>query len=164
MYDLVEAMNNLEAETNDLKSFKTYIENEMANPDSKLSEALSGVQYSYNIRLMIYTKNVDGSIIPSDTQALLQELVSEFMGMDMTALVNMRDSMFGLSESQAASFGTGVLWQEMLPGDNGAPVSELLQKQYVVIYGSWPNSYDEIVLVLDENNEIYDVTMYALGL
>jgi putative ABC transport system permease protein len=52
----------------------------------------------------------------------------------------------------------------MLPGDNGKPVSELLENQYDVIYGSWPNSYDEIVLVVDENNEIDDMTLYALGL
>jgi len=39
-----------------------------------------------------------------------------------------------------------------------------LEKQYDVIYGSWPNSYNEIVLVVDENNEIDDMTLYALGL
>ena len=33
-----------------------------------------------------------------------------------------------------------------------------------MVYGSWPNSYDEIVLVLDENNELDDMTLYALGL
>ena len=40
----------------------------------------------------------------------------------------------------------------------------LLKKQYDVIYGSWPNSYDEVVLVVDENNELDDMTLYALGL
>ena len=55
-------------------------------------------------------------------------------------------------------------WQELLPGDNGAPVNDLLINQYDVVYGSWPNSYDEIILVLDENNELDDVTLYALGL
>ena len=164
IYDLVEAMSNLEAETNDLKSFKAYIENELADPDSKLHEALSGVQYTYNISLQIYTRNVDGTIIPSDTQALLLDLINDAMDMDMSALVNMRDSMFGISESQSSSFGTPALWQEMLPGENGALINDLLHNQYDVVYGSWPNSYDEIVLVLDENNEIDDVTLYALGL
>lgn len=56
------------------------------------------------------------------------------------------------------------LWQELLPGDNGKPINDLLKKQYDVVYGSWPNSYDEIVLVLDENNELDDMTLYALGL
>jgi putative ABC transport system permease protein len=52
----------------------------------------------------------------------------------------------------------------MLPGKNGAPVSDVLQKQYDLIHGSWPNSYGEIVLVLDENNELDDMTLYAMGL
>ncbi|MBR4889163.1 MAG: ABC transporter permease, partial [Clostridia bacterium] len=56
------------------------------------------------------------------------------------------------------------LWQEMLPGQNGRLVSELLEKQYDVVYGSWPTEYDEIVLVLDENNELDDMALYALGL
>ena len=57
-----------------------------------------------------------------------------------------------------------MLWQEMLPGDDGALINPLLESQYDVVYGSWPNSYDEIVLVLDENNELDDMTLYALGL
>ena len=56
------------------------------------------------------------------------------------------------------------LWQELLPGENGNPINDLLKKQYDVVYGSWPNSYDEIMLVLDENNELDDMTLYALGL
>lgn len=52
----------------------------------------------------------------------------------------------------------------MLPGDNGRLVNPLLEKQYDVIYGSWPTEYNEIVLVVDENNELDDMTLYALGL
>jgi len=51
-----------------------------------------------------------------------------------------------------------------LPGNDGAPVNDLILEQYDVVYGSWPNSYDEIVLVVDENNELDDITLYALGL
>ena len=32
------------------------------------------------------------------------------------------------------------------------------------MYGSWPNDYNEVVLVLDENNELDDMALYALGL
>ena len=54
--------------------------------------------------------------------------------------------------------------QEMLSGDEGKLVNDLLEHQYDVIYGSWPNSYNEIVLVVDRNNELDDMTLYALGL
>ena len=43
-------------------------------------------------------------------------------------------------------------------------VNDLLEKQYDLVYGSWPTQYNEIVLVVDENNEIDDMTLYALGL
>ena len=32
------------------------------------------------------------------------------------------------------------------------------------MYGEWPTAYDEVVLVLDKNNELDDMTLYALGL
>lgn len=56
------------------------------------------------------------------------------------------------------------LWQEMLEGKDGEPVNDLLKRQYDVVYGSWPSSYDEIALALDKNNELDDMTLYALGL
>lgn len=96
----------------------------------------------------------------------MQEMVLEHMGIDMQAMTNASNSMFG--EQATAMMGMGGssmnLWQELLPGENGNPVNDLLKKQYDVVYGSWPNSYDEIMLVLDENNELDDMTLYALGL
>ena len=52
----------------------------------------------------------------------------------------------------------------MLSGDNGETVSDVLKKQYDIVYGEWPTAYDEVVLVLDKNNELDDMTLYALGL
>jgi putative ABC transport system permease protein len=43
-------------------------------------------------------------------------------------------------------------------------VSPVLENQYDVIYGSWPNDADEVVLVVNEFNELDDLTLYALGL
>ncbi|MDF2908750.1 MAG: hypothetical protein K0R34_4071, partial [Herbinix sp.] len=40
----------------------------------------------------------------------------------------------------------------------------LLSSQYDVIAGAWPENYNEIVLIIDENNEISDMALYALGL
>ena len=39
-----------------------------------------------------------------------------------------------------------------------------MKSQYDVLYGRWPESYDEVVLVVGENNEISDLVMYAMGL
>ena len=171
LYEMINSLNSMETSENDLKSFKKYIEAERAKEDSEtgLKEALSGVQYTYDLDMLIYTENVDGTIIQSDTQALMQELLLEYFGMDLSGMLDMGEeygtsSMMESMSSMSAMGSSTTLWQEMLPGDNGKLVSPLLEKQYDVIYGSWPTEYNEIVLVVDENNEIDDMTLYALGL
>ena len=158
IYDMMDALNNMETSENDLKSFKSYIESKRKDSESNLHRAVNGVQYSYDLDMLIYTKNVDGTIIHSDTEELMQEMVLEHMGIDMQAMTDASTSMFGEDATSMMSMGMGGssmnLWQELLPGDNGKPINDLLKKQYDVVYGSWPNSYDEIVLVLDENNEL----------
>ncbi len=165
IYDMLNALNSMEADENDLRSFKAYIEKKLADKDSKLYEAVSGVQYTYNTDLLVFTKSVDGNIILSDTEQLIQEMMTEYFGMDMTAMMQMSEN-YGMSSSSSSmmSMGAGQLWQELLTGEDGDPINDVLKKQYDVVYGSWPNSYNEIVLVLDENNELDDMTLYALGL
>ena len=109
----------------------------------------------------MYTEGVDGNIIQSDAEALMQELMMDYFSMDMSTMTSMRDTMGSSAGSMTPS---NTLWQEMLTGDNGDPISPVLKKQYDLVYGTWPTQYDEIVLVLDEDNEIADLTLYALGL
>lgn len=168
VYDMVNALSSAETIDNDLAAFKEYLEKRRADADDKsgLGEAISGVQYTYDTELLVYTQNVDGTIIRSDSQALMQELLIEYFGLDMSSMIDMGED-YGLMDSMGSFFSMGssmVLWQEMLSGDNGKLVSPLLENQYDVVYGSWPTQYNEIVLVLDENNEIDDMALYALGL
>ena len=164
IYDMMNALNNMETTENDLRSFKKYIEEQRAKDEdeSGLKDALSGVQYAYNLDLLVYTENADGKIVRSDAEELLRDIIVEYMGMDMSAMMDMsQNSMMSMFSSATPTIN---LWQEMLPGDNGKLVSDLLEKQYDVVYGTWPTEYNEVVLVLDENNELDDMTLYALGL
>ena len=167
LYNMINALNNMETKENDLKAFKEYIENERADENGKsgLYDAVNGVQYTYDFDLLLYTKNVDGTIIHSDTQELLNKMVIENLGVDLNAMSNV-GAQLGMPDSMMSSMGGGniKLWQEMLPGDNGRLVNDILEKQYNLVYGSWPTEYNEVVLVLDENNELDDLTLYALGL
>ena len=167
IYDMVNSLNSMETTENDLASFKTYIEEQIADEESPLHEAVSGVQYTYDLDMLVYTENVDGTIIQADSQALMQELLIEYFGMDMSSMMNMSES-YGMDMEAMASMspkgGSVILFQEMLSGDNGKQVSPLLEKQYDLVYGTWPTAYNEIVLVVDENNEIDDITLYAMGL
>ncbi len=171
IYSMINALNTVEVEENDLAAFKKFIEAQRADENGpyKLHQAVSGVQYTYDLDLQIYTKNAEGTVIRSDTQALMQEILLENFGMDLTSMMGLgeQSGMMGAMQSMSAMspMGTSMnLWQEMLPGDNGKLISPLVEKQYDVIYGAWPNSYDEVVLVVDRNNELDDLTLYALGL
>lgn len=169
MMQMINSLNNIETTENDLKSFKAYLEQEMEREESNLSSALSGVQYTYDFDLLVYTENVDGTIVSSDTQQLLMDAISKNMGMDMSSMMAMSESsamgsMMMSSSSSMMGMGSMNLWNEMLSGKDGNLISPVLENQYDVIYGSWPNQYNEIVLVVDKNNEIDDLTLYALGL
>ena len=164
MADMINALNNLDSTENDLKAFKEYLQAEMKKEDGKLPGALTGIQYTYDLDFLVYTKDPDGKIIYSDAQELLTKALRDHMGMDMSSMISMGENMTGMSSSMTMPGMQPNLWCEMLPGKDGKPVNPVLEDQYDVIYGSWPNSYDEIVLVVDKNNELDDLTLYAMGL
>lgn len=163
LYEMMNSMNSLETQENDLEAFMQYIEKERRDENSKLYTALAGVQYTYDTDLLIYTKNVDDKIIRSDTEAMTLELMKKYVGVDMSSMIALREQsvMGGASSMMTSSMN---LWKELLPGDNGKLVNDVIEKQYDMIYGNWPTRYDEIVLFVDEKNEIDDMTLYALGL
>ncbi len=171
--DLVDALSKIETSENDLKAFKAFLEEEMDKEDSELAAAINGIQYSYALSPVVYTKNLDGDIIKSDSNELMMEMVARFMlkvstGDDEEAensMSNMSD-MSNMSSSPLSSmmFST-QMWQELLPAlDGTTPINPMLKEQYDVIHGDWPNEADEIVLVVNENNELDDLTLYSLGL
>ena len=143
MYELMNSLSNTEVQTNNLKAFKKYIE---STPGFK--EFASAIDYSYAIDFHIFTKDKNGTIIKSDVASLMQEFFagssSQMGGMSMMA-------------------GYDV-WQEMLKGSDGEILNDLFYEQYDLLYGAWPKAYNEIVLIVDENNEISDLVLYSLGL
>ena len=150
MYELMNSFNQTETQTNDLAAFRAYLD----DPDSEIHQYLSAIQYSYDLTLPIYTKDADGNIVKADVMELMQNMMSSLYGGDYSAYF----SRFG-------SYYSGMdVWEELLPGENGESVSPLVRSQYDVLYGHWPESYDEVVLVVSQNDEISDLVMYAMGL
>jgi len=164
LYDIINAMSNIETNENDLKSFKSYLETEMGKTEGILAQAVSGIQYSYGLDLQVLTENVDGVIIVSDAQALLQDLIFEHTKIDMSAMTQMSASNDMMAMNPMMSGMSTGIWQEILPANNGALINDLVYEQYEMVYGTWPQAYNEVILVLDQNNELDDVTLYALGL
>ena len=86
---MINSLNTMDSTENDLKAFKAYLEQEMQKPEgeNKLSQALTGIQYTYNMDLLVYTQDPVGNIVYSDTQQLLAKILKENMGMDMSAMM-----------------------------------------------------------------------------
>ncbi len=166
IYDMVNAMNTIEARENDLKSFKKYLEEKRADEENDLHDAISGIRYTYNNDFIIYTKNIDGTIIASDMELLMRNVLMKYFGQSgfLSQSASSLSSTSSMATMVGVSGGTSGLWQEMLPGFDGKLINPVLEKQYDVIYGSWPNDYNEVVLVVDENNELDDMSLFALGL
>ncbi len=164
LLEMVNALNNMESNENDLKSFKAYLESRMEDETDPLSQALSGVKYTYDLDFLVYTKNPDGKVIRSDAEELMMKAIRENMGMDMSAMMEMRESSPMSSMMSSSSMSGMTVWEEMLSAKDGGLINPVLENQYEVLWGDWPKAYNEIVLVVDENNEIDDITLYALGL
>ena len=150
MYDLMNSMTTANVNMNDMASFKEYLEDE----NNGFSQHISAVQYGYGLDMNVYTKDDNGEIIKSDVTELLNNTMSAMYGGDYS-------SYFSTFSGAYSQFDA---WQEMLPGENGEAVSDILRDQYDVIYGNWPESYDEVVLIVDKNNEVSDLVLYSLGL
>ena len=150
LYDLMDSITSMDTETNDLKCFKEFLD---ANGGG-INDYTSAIQYVYEPNFDIYTQDDAGNVVKSDVVTLLNELLSGMYGGDFSDYFSTMGDFYSSFES----------WQEMLPGENGELINETLQEQYDVIYGSWPQSYDEVVLVVDQNNEVSDLVLYTLGL
>ncbi len=161
LYNLTKALNSIEESENDLKSYKEHLDEQLSNPESDLYGALNGVHYGYNLSLNIYTKNDFGEIIESDTSELMMKLMGNIYGVDMSSISMTNGGM--MSTLMNSSMGM-TMWEEMLPAKDGKLINDILYKQYDCIYGNWPNAANEVVIVVDKNNEIDDMTLYALGL
>ena len=122
-------------EDNDLRAFRHHIE---ANR-YQLEEHANAITYTYNINFNIFD--------PDTTDGVHQINPSTLFGGGGMGGGPMGGMMMG---------GGMNVWTEMI--DN----PELLEAQFEVIAGHWPQEKHEIVLVVDEHNEVTDFVLYTL--
>lgn len=142
---------------NNLTAFKKYLD----NPDSEINKYVgeNGIIYSYDTKFDVYTKDQDGTLVNTN-------------GSTLTDNNNSTNTMLGMSNMSTMSNMPGLPgmpsnsnnFSELLPGKDGESVSEVVKESYDLLYGNWPNAYDEIILTLDKNNEISSNTLYQLGI
>ena len=149
MYDMMDSMMNAETVTNNLKAFKEYLE-EGGGGITDLAQ----VYYGYDFKFDIYNKDPDGKVVKSDVMSAMETAMGSLYGGDYTDYFNSMGSMY-------ESFD---VWQELLPGEDGQLISSQVLDQHELLYGHWPEEYNQVILFVDDNNQVSDLMLYALGL
>ena len=135
---------------NNLTAFKKYLD----DPDSEIGQYLgeNGIVYTYDVNFSVYSHDADGILVDSDSDP---DGNTSAIGGRATIISRLS----GSSEETGASN-----FSELMPGANGETVSTAVTDNYDVVYGSWPQKENEVVLVLNKENTISAKTLYQLGL
>lgn len=118
---------------NDLASFKSYLDEHA----SEVQALTKDIRYRYNLQPYIYatdTSNGPKSILPS----------------------TLADEVDTSNQTIKGYLQNIDYWSELSSDSN------MLESQYDVLEGRFPQDKSEIVLIVDENNEISDLLLYSL--
>ena len=124
-------------EYNDLKSLKTYLE----SGQSDIKNQTKAIEYDYGITPQIYLQEDNGDVRKVCPDQTLSSLT-------------------GSSSMMLAMMGSSGMEQF-----HALPENEALYKdQYDVKAGHWPENDHECVVILTQDGQLYDMTLYSLGL
>lgn len=104
--------------------------------DNKLDEYTTEISYQYNLDLQIFKADTSNGVVQVHPDTVLQSM--------------------GFGEEQGLMMGD--VWVEMFENE------ELNDQLYDVVAGRMPEKYNEVVLLMDENNRVTDYVLYAIGL
>lgn len=145
---------------NNLSAFKKYLD----DPSSEIRQYVgeNGIIYSYDLDFSVYSYDADGKLVNSSSEDTDGEstglLGGAAGGIGIASKLKSITSVFGgSSESGVENFS------ELMKGSS-TTVSSLITDSYDLLYGAWPENYDEVILVLDRENKISADVMYKLGL
>ena len=127
-----------QSSSNNIESFKKYVDD-----NRKAFDALcNDIQFKYSTPLNIYKADTSDGVVRVNPNVAMAEMSSSMMaGMEGFMSSSMMDS-----------------WVELI-GD-----TEVISKQYDIIHGRLPVEKHEVVLMIDGNNEINELVLYALGI
>ena len=158
LYKLINTMNEQKV-TNDLKSFKLFLDEEMKEGSKTgLYKYVTALEYVLGAHINAYATDTNGEYVLSDVMTLFRSMGSGMSGSDGGS------SMMTSAFSSSSSFAS---WDQMLaPADKDSDelVDPQLVDAYELLSGKWPTSSDEVILVLNRNNELSDMVLYSLGL
>lgn len=132
-------------DTNDLAALKAYIEE---NFDSDVGY----VKYDYGVDFDVFCNYIGNEETYLKVDPFTEGIEAALGGLE---------GLLGNYMDMIEQFGDMLtVWDEMLEN------TSLLDSQYELVgsQSRWPQNYDEVVIVLDEENSLNDYTLFALGL
>ncbi len=127
-----------QSSSNNIKSFKKYIDDNWET----FRGLCNDLQFKYSTPLNIYKADTSEGVVKVNPNTAMAEMGSGMMpGMEGFMSSSMMDA-----------------WTELI-GDN-----DVISRQYDIIYGRLPQAKNEVVLMVDANNEINELMLYALGI
>lgn len=136
-----------EVKNNNLTDFMDEFKN-----DSTVMENVSEIHYTYDSKLYVFSHDLNNKIIRVNPSTIMSsawggdasssignmtDAASTFMGVDMSSRMN--------------------CFQELLSND-------MTKDNYDVLTGKLPESYDEVVIMINDRNEVSNLMLYTLGL
>lgn len=125
--------------SNDLASLKEYLD----NGDSGIDQYVNSIEYGYSITPQLFSSDTEDGVRQVNPDKSFSSI-----GFGSATSTN------GIMSSMMS---TNVFYE--MPSD-----PDLYQDQYDVMAGTWPQSYNDIVLVLTPNGKVSDFMLYTMGL
>lgn len=122
------------ANNNNLEAFKKYIESDKTN----IKDYTTAIGYEYNLDLQLYKSDLSNGVVKVNPNTVLESI--------------------GVQSGMTSKYMMSDVFSQMFEND------EINNKMYTVVSGSMPKSYNEVVLLVDDNNQISDYVLYALGI
>lgn len=142
MTDLINSMTT-QLDTNNLVEFKKFLDGDETN----IRDYTTDIQYTYRLPIELYKSDTSKEVLRVNPSSVFDSFNID----GMSEMMEMQNTM-----------GSGVsstnVFQELLNNQ------ELLSSQYDVLAGRFPEAYNEVVMIVNEDNEISDYALYALGL
>ena len=146
-----------EKKKNNLKGFKSWLDGELKlekGEGSGINQYASSIHYGYDVNLNTYVKDEKGSYRSTN--------ISDIFSFASTGDTEAGGISSLMNSSMTQSSGSS-LWGELLPGNKGEIVSDMIIDQFDIVAGRWPEKENEIVIRVSDNHEINDFAFYMLG-
>lgn len=150
---------NTSTASNDLKSFKTYLD---GDGKTQIEAVTTAIQYVYDVGVNAYYDSAENGLVAVNPSTVFADKISAYplthplTTQDQQTRYGLLNMMFG----SKSSFYSNEFWAEMINNQT------FLNEQYDLVgEGSeWADSANEIMIVVNENNQISDYTLFGLGL